>query len=39
MRTPKIHPIKNDIGSDRDPKSVMAHKEDFYENPNNSEHQ
>ena len=29
----------NDIGSDRDPKSVSAHKGDFYENPNEREPQ
>ena len=28
-----------DIGSDRDPKSVLAHKGDFYENPNDREPQ
>jgi len=39
MRTPEIHPMKNDIGSDRDPKSVIAHEGNIYENPNDSEHQ
>jgi hypothetical protein len=33
------HQKTNDIGSDRDPKSVSAHKGDFYENPNEREHQ
>jgi len=32
-------PITNDIGSDREPKSVIAHKGDIYENPNDREPQ
>jgi len=32
-------PITNDIGKDRDAKSVMAHKGDFYENPNDRDPQ
>jgi hypothetical protein len=32
-------PITNDIGNDRDPKSVIAHKGDIYENPSDRERQ
>ena len=31
------HQKTNEIGSDRDPKSVSAHNGDFYENPNDRE--
>jgi hypothetical protein len=30
-------PITNDVGSDREPKSVIAHKGDIYENLNDRE--
>jgi hypothetical protein len=33
-----LHHKTNDIGSDREPKSVIAHNGDFYENPNDREH-
>jgi hypothetical protein len=32
-----LHQKTNDIGSDREPKSVIAHKGDLYENPNDRE--
>src|SRR5262252_506390 len=32
-------PIQNDIGSDRDPKSVITHKGNICENPNDRKHQ
>jgi hypothetical protein len=33
-----LHQKTNDIGSDDEPKSVIAHKGDFYENSNDREH-